>query len=203
MTGLAEAMRYHAAALDATRPQPRFAVVQSVDAARYLARVSIEPEGVLSGWLPILGLGAGNGWGVVCPPAMGAQVVILPLDGDHESWAVLGGAWSTASLPPAPLGAVQPGEAAIVSASGAYVRLSADGSVTVASPGNVNVTTAGAISLAAPRVTGGNGSAMPLCTEEVWSYLVHHTHADAQGGSTSPPQQLGPANPLTTQFEAS
>ena len=218
MSALAEALRYHAAALDATHPQPRFALVESVDAARHLARVTIQPEAVLSGWLPILGLGAGNGWGLVCPPAIGAQVVIVPLDGDHESWAVLGAAWSTASLPPDPpvlpggaLAAVGPGEAAIVAQSGAYIRLSADGTATIATPasvqvhagGSATIAAAGAIALAAPAVTAGNGAALPLCTAEAWSYLLGHTHADPQGGSTSPPQQAWPANPLTVNFRAS
>jgi phage baseplate assembly protein gpV len=211
MSGLAEALRYHAAVLDAARPQPRFATVQSVDAQRHLAKVTIQPEGVLSGWLPILGMGGGGGWGLICPPAIGAQVVVVPLDGDHESWAVLGAAWSLVNPPAAPVAYVKPGEAAIVSVSGAYIRLSADGSVTVSAVGNVtvkatgdvSVQAAGSIALVAPHVTGGGGAALPLCTSEVWNYIVNHTHGDAQGGSTSPPQQVGPANPLTANFEAS
>lgn len=143
MTGLAEAIRYHAAALDATRPQPRFAVVESFDATRHLAKVSIQPEGVLSGWLPILGMGGGGGWGLICPPAIGAQVVIVPLDGDHESWAVLGAAWSVVNQPAAPQAYVKSGEMALVSSAGAYIRLSSDGSATLYTPGNTTLNAAG------------------------------------------------------------
>jgi phage baseplate assembly protein gpV len=146
MTGLREAIRYHAAALDATRPQPRFAVVESVDPARHLAKVTIQPEGVLTGWLPILGMGGGGAWGLICPPAIGAQVVVVPLDGDHESWAVLGAAWSTASVPPDPsetpgggAGPVQPGEMALVSGAGAYVRLNADGTLTIVASAGITI----------------------------------------------------------------
>jgi phage baseplate assembly protein gpV len=216
---LREAVRYHAAALDATRPQPRFAVVESVDAARHLAKVTIQPEGVLTGWLPILGMGGGGAWGLICPPAVGAQVVVVPLDGDHENWAVLGAAWSTANVPPDPsatpggaAAAVQAGEMALVSKAGAYVRLNADGSAVVLSPGNVTVSAGGnatieatgTIALSAPSVVGGNGSLLQeLCTAEAYTYLINHVHTDPQGGLTGAPYQAPPANPLTTNFKAS
>lgn len=226
MSALVDAMRYHAAALDATRPQPCFGVITSVDALRHLAKVSIEPDGVLSGWIPVLGLGAGSGWGVVCPPAIGAQVVVVPLDGDHENLAVLPGAWSTASPPPAPplsaggaAAPVQPGELALVSDAGTYLRLNHDGSMTVVSTGSLTINAAanavvnardvtlqasGSIALSAPTITGANGgSAFELCTSEVWSYLLNHTHDDPQGGVTSAPIQSAPGSPLTTTFKAS
>lgn len=234
MRSLLDAVRYHAAALDAAGPRPSFGVVQSVDPGRHLAKVLIQPDGVLSGWLPILGMGAGNGWGVICPPAIGAQVVVVPLDGDHENLAVLPGAWSTASLPPQPptapgggASAVNPGEMAVVSASGSYLRLSADGSAVlmttgpftasvtgnatveatgnavVNAGGNATIEAANDIALSAPNVTGGNGAtSLTLCTSEVWSWLLSHTHADPQGGSTGVPLQSAPANPLTTNFKA-
>lgn len=220
MNALTEAMRYHAAALDATRPQPRFGTVQSVDPTHHLAKVLVQPDSVLSGWLPILAMGAGSGWGVVCPPAIGAQVLLVPLDGDHENLAVLPGAWSIASMPPAPAilpggGAapVRPGELAFVSSSGTYIRLNQDGSLTIVSNSNVTIQSAGdvtldgagAIALSAPTITGvgDGGTVMPLCTSEVWNYLLTHTHDDPQGGSTSAPIQSPPARPLTANFKAS
>ena len=189
-----------------------------MDAGRHLAKVSIQPEGVLSGWLPVLGMGTGNGWGLICPPAVGAQVVVIPLDGDHENLAVLPGAWSTVNLPPNPpvlpggaVAAVAPGEIGVVSESGAYIRLSADGTIAITTPGNAvvnaggnaTITAAGSISLSAPTVTGGDGTFLDLCTSEVWAYLQTHTHADPQGSSTGTPQQPWPAAPLTTNFKAS
>jgi len=47
-------LKAHASALDRAQGQPRFALVASVDPARYAARVTLQPEGVLTGWLPIL-----------------------------------------------------------------------------------------------------------------------------------------------------
>ena len=45
------AVKAHAGALDRGQGQPRFATVASVDPARYAARVSLQPEGVLTGWV--------------------------------------------------------------------------------------------------------------------------------------------------------
>ena len=231
---MAEAFRFHAAAMDAAQPQPRFGTVESFNPQDHTARVLIQPEEVLTGWLPVLAYGAGNGWGVVCPPAIGAQVVVVPLDGDHESLAVLPGAWSVVDLPPQPAttpgGAaapVNPGEMAVVAASGSYLRFNADGSVVLVTTGNLTasvvgnatveatgsvavtagtsatIEAAGSIGLSAPSVTGGNGTAQTLCTDAAWLYLATHTHNDPQGGVTSAPIEVAPGNQLTSNFNAS
>ena len=180
MSNLVEALRYHAAALDSTQPHPRFGIVESVDPARHLAKVTIQPEGVLSGWLPVLGFGGGNGWGVICPPAIGAQVILVPLDGDHESYAVLGAAWSTANLPPQPAetpgggpGPVQPGEMAVISAAGAYVRLNADGTLTIVASAGIaikgNTTIEGTLTVTNDATIDGRG-------------FMAHMHSGVQPG---------------------
>ena len=52
MQHLLNAMKAQAAAMDAARGQPRWGIVTNVDAANHVARVTIQPEGVQSGWLP-------------------------------------------------------------------------------------------------------------------------------------------------------
>ena len=83
------ALKSQAAALDRSRGQPRFATVASVDPARYAARVTLQPEDVLTGWLPILSPWVGAGWGLVCPPSPGDQVLVLPQEGDGEHGVVV------------------------------------------------------------------------------------------------------------------
>ena len=63
-------VKAHAAALDRAQGQPRFGLVASVDPQRYAVRVSLQPEGVLSGWLPVLSQWVGAGWGIACLPAV-------------------------------------------------------------------------------------------------------------------------------------
>lgn len=122
----------------------RYGVVQSVDPANHAAKVTVQPEGVLTGWLPILSHSIGNGWGIVSLPLPGTQVILTPQEGDGEEWAVAGRVFDTEALPPSVPAAIngsasnaQPGEIALVSKAGAVLRLVADGSIYL--QGNVNI----------------------------------------------------------------
>ena len=99
------AIKAQSAALDRGTAQPRFATITSVDPTRPAARVTLQPEGVLSGWLPILSPWVGNGWGMSCPPSPGDQVLVLAQEGDAEHGIIVGRAWSdSARTPQAPSG---------------------------------------------------------------------------------------------------
>src|SRR3984957_2490109 len=94
-------IKAHAEALDSGAGQPRFGVVTSVDTNSACARVTLQPEGVLSGWLPILSPWVGAGWGLICLPSPGDQVMVLSQEGNAEHGVILGAAFSTVQLPPA------------------------------------------------------------------------------------------------------
>ena len=119
------AVKAHAAALDRGHGQPRFATVASGDPARYAARVSLQPEGVLTGWLPILTPWVGAGWGLVCPPSPGDQVLVLPQEGDGEHGVIAGGSFSDQARPPQ----APPGEIWLVHQTGSFIKLTSDGTI--------------------------------------------------------------------------
>ena len=48
------ALKAQASALDHAFGQPRFGTVSSVNPSAATARVMLQPEGVLTGWLPVL-----------------------------------------------------------------------------------------------------------------------------------------------------
>jgi phage baseplate assembly protein gpV len=127
------AMKAQAAALDRGQGQARFGVVASTDAARHAVRVRLMPEGVLSGWLPVLTPWAGAGWGMFCAPVPGTQVLVVAQEGEAEHGVVVGAAFSDPRPPPA----ASPGEVVLRHQSGAEIRLAADGTVRIA--GNVHV----------------------------------------------------------------
>lgn len=133
---LVNALAMRSAAMDAQTGQHRWGTVQSVDPVRYVAKVLLQPESVLTGWLPILSPWVGSGFGAVSPPVQGQQVGVIADNGDHEHGIIIGGTWSQSSAAPQPPStpgganaAVKPGEWAAFAQNGNYVRLSADGSV--------------------------------------------------------------------------
>lgn len=127
MDRVLNAMRAQAAAQDLAQGQPRYGVVSSVDPAAGTARVVLQPDGVLTGWLPVLSPWVGAGWGMTCPPSPGDQVLVLPQEGDAEHGAVVARAWSSKAPPPA----TPVGELWLTHRSGSYLRLLNDGTVSV------------------------------------------------------------------------
>jgi phage baseplate assembly protein gpV len=120
-------LKSQSAALDRSLAQPRFGLVASVDPARYAARVTLQPEAVLSGWLPILSPWVGNGWGLAALPTPGDQVLVVHQEGDADNGVIVGLAFSGSQPPPA----ASVGELWLVHATGTTIRLANDGTVRI------------------------------------------------------------------------
>lgn len=129
---LVNAIKRHTAAQIAQIGQTRMATVASVNPSNYTARVMIQPEGVLSGWLPIMAHQIGSGWGLVSPPMPGEQVVVQPTEGASEHGIIIGRVFSTDTPPPniysdprdqGSTSHVQPGEIGLVHEDGTFIRL--------------------------------------------------------------------------------
>jgi phage baseplate assembly protein V len=116
-------LKGQACQLDQGWAHPRFATVSSVDPATFTARVVVQPEGVLTGWLPIATAWVGNGWGMACPPQPGDQVVVIWQEGDAEQGVIVGRIWCT-GVPPPPAPA---GECWLIHSSGSYIKLQNNG----------------------------------------------------------------------------
>ncbi|MDE8348942.1 MAG: phage baseplate assembly protein V [Acidocella sp.] len=149
-------------------------MVSSFDPASYAAKVLIQPENILSGWLPILSSWVGSGWGLAAPLTPGDQVLVLMQEADSEHGVIAGCVWSAIDKPlPAPSG-----ELWLQHQSGSYLKLHNDGTIaieaqTVRITGNLLVT--GDIS----DQNAAHGSVAVLR-----SAYDRHTHPDAQGGIT-------------------
>ena len=134
MERLLNALKAHAGALDQSVGQPRFGIVTSVDPASATARVQLQPEGVLTGWLPVLSVWVGAGWGMACPPSPGDQVLVLPQEGDAEHGIIAGRAFSDAQRAPA----APVGELWLVHQTGSFLKLTNDGTIEVQGDLHVN-----------------------------------------------------------------
>ena len=162
-------IKQHAGALDQGGSQPRFATVTSVNPAAATAKVTLQPEGVLTGWLPVLAPWIGAGWDMYCPPSPGDQVLVLAQEGDAEHGIIIGRAYSNEHAPPA----TPTGELWLVHKSGGFIKLQNDG--TIQMHGDLHVD---------GDVYDRQGS---LSRQR--NHYNTHTHTDSRGGLTSAPGQ--------------
>jgi phage baseplate assembly protein gpV len=162
-------MKMHADALVQTQAQPRFGTITSVDPNTGTARLTLQPEGVLSGWLPILSPWVGAGWGMICPPAPGDQVLVVAQEGAAEHGIIVGRIFSSQQCPPA----APCGEMWLVHQTGSYLKLLNDGTVRVG--GDLHVS---------GDVYDSQGSLSRLR-----DHYDAHTHTDSRGGVTATTSQ--------------
>ena len=134
MERLINALKAQAGAINRSLGQPRFGTVSSFDSSNFTARVQLQPEGVVTGWLPVLSPLTGQGWGMVCPLAFGDQVLVLPQEGDAEHGVIVGRAFSKLSPPPS----TPTGEVWITHPSGCCLKLRNDGSILIEGDLHVN-----------------------------------------------------------------
>lgn len=124
-----ETIKLHAAKQVAAMGQPRHALVTSVDAVSHAVKVSIQPDGIESGWIPDGALAAG-GLRIACPAEIGSQVLVVPVEGDAEHPVVVARLFDVTLTPPASPATgqpVQPGELGIFLDGGAYLHLTKQG----------------------------------------------------------------------------
>ena len=145
-------------------------MVTSSNPQTAMAKVLLQPEGVLTGWLPVLTQWAGSGWGLVCPPIPGDQVLVIPQEGDAQHGLIVGRLFSNSVRPPT----VEPGELILRHQSGCSIRLLNSGVITIV--GDLYVS---------GDVYDAHGSLSRLRNH--YDTHIHHT---SNGQSTSTPISL-------------
>jgi len=130
MNHLLNSMRQQAAGVVGMIDHPRIGTIQNYDPATYTCKVLLQPEGALTGWLPIQAPWVGNGWGMFCPPGPGVAVAVIPKEGSYDAAFILPGFFNDEEKPLA----VAQGEFWLVHQSGASVKLTNNGEVTITAP---------------------------------------------------------------------
>jgi phage baseplate assembly protein gpV len=175
------ALKAQAGALVEGQAQPRFGLVTSVDPTSATARVNLQPEGVLTGWLPILSPWTGAEWGIACPPSPGDQVLVLAQEGDAEHGLIIGRAFSaTQQAPPAPAG-----EFWLVHSTGSSLKLQNDGTVHINGP----VSISGTVTVTGDLHATGNVYDQHNSLAGLRAHYNMHTHLDSRSSTTSGPNQ--------------
>ena len=181
------ALHHQAEAAVSQRATTRLAVVDGYDPANYAVRVRYQPEGQLSGWLPVLTPWSGQGWGLFCPPTPGDQVVVHHPDGVHGAGVVGLRSYSDQDRPlPVPIG-----EFWLVHQTGACVKLTNDGRILVNSATEVDIGMAGT-------------PLHQIVTDAFVALFNAHTHSGVQSGgsNTGAPNQTMDNTCLTSILRA-
>jgi len=129
MSDWIQSMKLHVAQQLAAIGQPRHALVSSVDPVSHAVKVTIQPEGIESGWVPD-GAVAACGLTVACPAEIGTQVLIVPVEGDPEHPVIVARLFDVDTVPPtspATNKPVQAGEIGFFTKGGSYLHLTPDG----------------------------------------------------------------------------
>ena len=169
-------MKARAGGLDGMAGVARFGLVTSFDPAAYAARVQIQPENVLSGWLPVLSSWVGGGWGLAAPLTPGDQVLVIAQEGDAEQGVVVGCVWSAVDK------AVNTpsGELWMLHKSGSFVKLLNDGTIALQAP---TVTVAGNLMVSGDISDHGGAHGTLAALRNAYN---GHTHPDDDGQTGTP-----------------
>jgi uncharacterized protein involved in type VI secretion and phage assembly len=129
-------MRLEAQRATADLSMPRAAIVTgSIDPAHYSARVLLQPEGTLTGYLPIASQWVGNGWGMFCLPSPGDVVDVIFQQGGGGAGVIVGRQFNAKAQPlPAPVG-----EFWLVHETGTAFKLTNDGGVLLSAHGDLRI----------------------------------------------------------------
>jgi uncharacterized protein involved in type VI secretion and phage assembly len=121
------AMRREAQREASTRAKPRRGTITAYDPSKYAAKVRIQPEGYETGFLQIGAEFVGNGWGLLLGPSIGDEVEVN-FQEDGKNAAYIGSRFYGDEAPPM---AVASGEAWLVHKSGAFIKLTNDGKMSL------------------------------------------------------------------------
>ncbi len=188
--------------LSAQGPAKRYGNVVQWDPKKHAAKVRIQPEGIVTNWIPVSSEFIGNGFGVVAALGADDQVEIhWPEDGINEA-SITRRLFDARNAVPDWAQNAQPGEYYLGDKAGSLLSMTLDGKFTLAGKaeidlvgaptinvgdGNatvINVGTAGSVTLnmgasgATVNIVGGSGDVKVNGVS-----LVNHTHSGVASGA--------------------
>jgi phage baseplate assembly protein gpV len=141
------AVRKASSEAGSSRAVTRHGTIQSYDPDAYAVKAMLQPDGTLTGWIPLKAVWAGNGWGAFFAPAIGTAVEV---DFQEADGGVGSAGLSFFNDVERPL-SVPAGEFWLVHEKGASIKLTNDGALaladgqgaTIAMPGDGTIQSAG------------------------------------------------------------
>lgn len=113
----------------------RVGVISSYDPATHSVKLTMQPEGIQTGWVSVATDGIGNGFGIYSGPTTGDSVIVAYHEGDKKTPIVIGRLPTNEETP----FAVQSGEIAFISAFSSFLKMLQNGSVTLQDQGGASI----------------------------------------------------------------
>jgi phage baseplate assembly protein gpV len=127
MNAMQNQMRLQAQRALENQAKIRIGIIDGYDPSHYSVKVRIQPENILTGWLPLTSPWVGNGWGMYAPPSLGDIVDVHFQQNDPNAAFVVQKFFSNTVQPLA----VPSGEFWLVHASGSSLKMTNDGNITI------------------------------------------------------------------------
>lgn len=163
MDALLNLVRREVARCMARYAHPVVGIISSYDPTTHAVKVQYQPEGTLSGWIPLNAAGVGAGFGVFVGPHIGHAVSIGFQEGDREAPFVIGRFATDIETPVS----VAEGEIVLKHESGSTVFLHSDGSIALNAAGSsITMTNTGVIG-----VNGGSSGEVVLLSHNNGSFV--------------------------------
>lgn len=169
---LNKAMRAEAQRMLDEVSNTRLGLVTSYDPDNYSVKVTLQPDNVETGWIPVASIAVGNGWGLYFPPAINDQVVVAFQEGDLDSAVATAFLYNDEDKPLS----VKSGEWWMVHRSMTHVKFLEDGT----------------LDIRGPNITAGilNEAVYRLVDQRFQALFNGHTHPTPSGVSGPPNQRL-------------
>jgi len=162
-------------------------IIKSVNPANGAVKVTLQPGGIETGFIPYMSALTGAS-GIVALPLQGAQVLVVFDHGDNEAGVAVGSLWDVNNKPPANYA---PGEVWLTNVSGSVVKITNDGKITatdksgsivvLSGDGKVTITASGGLTINANVTVNGKVTATGEGTFSGHT-VTQHTHGGVTAG---------------------
>lgn len=117
----------------------RIGVITSYDPNRHAVKVTYQPDGIQSGWMPLAAAWVGNNWGLFAAPVLGQTIKVSFLEWALDAPIAELRLYNTANQPLA----VQAGEFWLVHKAGSFLKFTNDGKVLFNANTDLDITVGG------------------------------------------------------------
>ncbi len=168
----------------------RWGTVSGYDPDNYAIKATLQPEGIETGFMPLLSPWVGPSWGAFFAPTLGAQVLVLFQEGAAQ--VPIGSLFAfSAAMPPV---SVPSGEALIQHSSGSLLHFDNTGNVTLTANKAMTMNAPSGLTINANVTTNGNIQASGSIADQNAAHGTlgslrtaynGHTHSGVQTGAGS------------------